>query len=42
MTAIVPTEIPRVGFTLEAIGTPWGETGEHPFTGATSRRLGGS
>ena len=38
----IPTEIPRVGFTLETIVTPWGETGEHPFTGATSSQLGSS
>ncbi len=30
----IPTEIPRVGFTLETIFTPAGETGTHPFTGA--------
>lgn len=38
----IPTEIPRVGFTLETIFVPWGETDVHPFTGATSSGLGGS
>ena len=38
----IPTEIPRVGFTLETILVPWGETDRHPFTGATSGRLGGA
>ena len=38
----IPTEIPRVGFTLETILVPWGETDVHPFTGATSRGLGGA
>ena len=38
----IPTEIPRVGFTLETIVTPWGETDMHPFTGATSSQLGSS
>lgn len=32
----VPTQIPRVGFTLEAIFTPFGGTSVHPFTGATA------
>ena len=38
----IPTEIPRVGFTLETIFVPAGETDAHPFTGATSRQLGSS
>ena len=38
----IPTEIPRVGFTLETIFVPWGETDAHPFTGATSGQLGGA
>ena len=38
----IPTEIPRVGFTLETIFVPWGETDTHPFTGATSGGLGGA
>ena len=38
----IPTEIPRVGFTLETILVPWGETDRHPFTGATSGQLGGA
>ena len=37
----IPTEIPRVGFTLETIFVPGGDTDAHPFTGATSSRLGG-
>ena len=36
----IPTEIPRVGFTFETILVPFGETGEHPFTGATADQLG--
>ena len=31
----IPTQIPRVGFTIETIFTPAGETDAHPFTGAT-------
>ncbi len=38
----IPTELPRVGFTLETIFVPWGETDVHPFTGATSGQLGGA
>ena len=38
----IPTEIPRVGFTLETILVPGGETDRHPFTGATSGQLGGA
>ena len=38
----IPTEIPRVGFTLETIVIPFGETDAHPFTGATSAQLGGA
>ena len=38
----IPTEIPRVGFTLETIFVPAGETDRHPFTGATSSQLGGA
>ena len=38
----IPTAIPRVGFTLETIFVPWGETDVHPFTGATSGQLGGA
>src|SRR5687767_13961873 len=29
----IPTTIPRVGFTLEAIFAPFKGTDEHPFTG---------
>jgi hypothetical protein len=36
----VPTTIPRVGLTLEAIFIPFGETSNHPFTGATSAEAG--
>ena len=35
----VPTEIPRVGFTLEAIVAPFKGTSEHPFTGETAQQL---
>ena len=38
----IPTELPRVGFTLETILVPWGVTDVHPFTGATSGELGGA
>ncbi|MXY23220.1 MAG: hypothetical protein F4Y45_01700 [Acidobacteria bacterium] len=31
----IPTEIPRIGFTLETIFTPAGQTDTHPFTGAS-------
>ena len=37
----VPTEIPRVGFTLEAIFVPFGTTDVNPFTGATSDEASG-
>jgi hypothetical protein len=36
----VPTTIPRVGFTLEAIFTPFGGTSVHPFTGASAAETG--
>lgn len=36
----VPTTVPRVGFTLEAIFVPFGETSTHPFTGATKEATG--
>ena len=36
----VPTTIPRVGFTFEAIFVPFGSTSEHPFTGAPAADLG--
>ena len=36
----VPTEIPRVGVTLEAIFVPFGETSVHPFTGAPASAAG--
>jgi hypothetical protein len=37
----IPTQIPRVGFTLEAIFAPFKGTSEHPFTGETAQQLGG-
>ena len=37
----VPTQIPRIGLTLEAIFVPFGETAVNPFTG-TSAPSGGS
>ena len=36
----IPTEIPRVGFTLETIFIPFGETDVNPFTGTTADQLG--
>lgn len=36
----VPTTIPRVGFTLEAIFVPTGETDVHPFTGTSASEAG--
>ena len=36
----IPTEIPRVGFTVETIFVPFGETETHPFTGATAADTG--
>lgn len=36
----VPTEIPRVGLTLEAIWTPFAGTSDNLFTGRTARELG--
>lgn len=36
----VPTEIPRVGLTFEAIFTPFAGTSEQPFTGRTAQELG--
>ncbi len=36
----IPTEIPRVGFTIETIVVPFGETDTHPFTGATAAETG--
>ena len=38
----IPTEIPRVGFTLESIFTPIGESDVNLFTGAASADLGGA
>jgi len=32
----VPTQIPRIGLTLEAIFVPFGETDENPFTGVAA------
>ena len=36
----VPTTIPRIGLTLEAIFVPSGGTDVHPFTGATASEIG--
>jgi hypothetical protein len=36
----VPTTIPRVGMTLEAIFVPFGGTSVHPFTGVTAEEAG--
>lgn len=38
----IPTEIPRVGLTLEAIFVPFGGTSVNPFTGVTAAQLGRS
>jgi len=36
----VPTAIPRIGLTLEAIVIPFGDTSVHPFTGAPASAAG--
>ncbi|MCW5979712.1 MAG: hypothetical protein KIT09_16655 [Bryobacteraceae bacterium] len=36
----VPTEIPRVGFTFEAIFVPFAKGSQNPFTGMTAQDLG--
>jgi hypothetical protein len=36
----VPTTIPRIGFTFEAIFVPFGRTSIHPFTGASASDVG--
>jgi hypothetical protein len=36
----VPTTVPRLGLTLEAILIPFGGTAVHPFTGATAATAG--
>jgi hypothetical protein len=38
----VPTEIPRIGVTLEAIFVPFGDTTVHPFTGVPANETGQS
>jgi hypothetical protein len=38
----IPTEIPRIGLTLEAIFIPFGETSAHPFTGVPANAAGRS
>jgi hypothetical protein len=38
----VPTQIPRIGITLEAILIPFGDTSVHPFTGAPASAGGRS
>ena len=37
----VPTQIPRIGLTLEAIFVPFGDTEENPFTGVPASALPG-
>jgi hypothetical protein len=37
----VPTQIPRIGLTLEAIFVPFGTTEENPFTGVSASALPG-
>jgi hypothetical protein len=36
----VPTQIPRIGLTLEAIFIPFGETSANPFTGESAKDAG--
>jgi hypothetical protein len=36
----VPTQIPRIGLTLEAIVIPFGDTAVNPFTGVSAGELG--
>jgi hypothetical protein len=38
----IPTQIPRIGVTLEAILIPFGDTSQHPFTGAPASAAGRS
>lgn len=38
----IPTTIPRLGFTVETIFIPFGETDQNPFTGSTATSTGGS
>ena len=38
----IPTEIPRIGLTLEAIFIPFGNTAVNPFTGVPASELGRS
>jgi hypothetical protein len=38
----IPTELPRIGVTLEAILIPFGETSVHPFTGTPGSAAGRS
>ena len=37
----IPTTVPRLGFTLEAIVAPFGRTDRNPFTGRGADALGG-
>jgi hypothetical protein len=37
----IPTQIPRIGLTLEAIFVPFGNTDENPFTGVPASALPG-
>ena len=36
----VPTRVPRLAFTAEAIWTPFGKSSTNPFTGRSARELG--
>ena len=36
----IPTELPRIGFTVETIFVPFGETDTHPFTGTAAAATG--
>jgi hypothetical protein len=36
----IPTEVPRLGFTVETIFVPFGQTETHPFTGETAAEAG--
>lgn len=38
----IPTQVPRLGVTLEAILIPFGQTDMHPFTGTPARTAGRS
>lgn len=38
----IPTQVPRVALTVEAIWAPFGEASKNPFTGRTAKELGRS